>query len=106
MAYKVSPTPRLPNVTSDVRRSLEQLMRALFSELTEHANRLNVALTTDGAEPLERPQQLASYTVLTLPSAATYVRGLIYVSNEAGGATVAFSDGTNWRRVQDRNIVS
>lgn len=49
---------------------------------------------------------LSAYTVTTLPDAATWLRGLIYVSNEAGGATVAFSDGTNWRRVQDRAIVS
>lgn len=47
-----------------------------------------------------------SYTVATLPSASTYAGSMIYVSNETGGATIAFSDGTNWRRVQDRNIVS
>ena len=50
--------------------------------------------------------QTPSYTVTTLPSAATYARGLIYVSNEAGGAVIAFSDGTNWRRLTDRAIVS
>lgn len=48
---------------------------------------------------------LESYTVATVPSAAT-AGGLIYVSDEAGGATLAFSDGTNWRRVQDRAIIS
>lgn len=47
-----------------------------------------------------------SYTVATVPAAATYPRGIIYVSNETGGATLAFSDGTNWRRVQDRNVIS
>lgn len=47
-----------------------------------------------------------SYTVATLPSAASFAGCMIYVSDETGGATVAFSDGTNWRRVQDRNIVS
>jgi hypothetical protein len=31
---------------------------------------------------------------------------LIYVSDEVGGAVPAFSDGTNWRRVTDRAIVS
>ena len=50
--------------------------------------------------------QAQSYTVTTLPAAATYPRAVIYVSNEAGGATLAFSDGSNWRRVQDRNVVS
>ncbi len=48
--------------------------------------------------------QLPAYTVTTLPAATA--AGFIYVSNEAGGATLAFADGTNWRRVQDRAIVS
>lgn len=49
---------------------------------------------------------LPSYTVTTLPDAAANARCLIYVSNETGGATVAFSTGSDWRRVQDRNVVS
>lgn len=49
---------------------------------------------------------LRDYTVTTLPDAAANTYGIIIVSNETGGATVAFSDGTNWRRVQDRAIVS
>lgn len=48
---------------------------------------------------------LSSYTAGALPSAAT-AAGLIYVSDEAGGAVLAFSDGTNWRRVTDRAVVS
>jgi hypothetical protein len=47
-----------------------------------------------------------SYTVSTLPSASTFAAGMIYVSNESGGAVLAFSDGTNWRRVTDRAVVS
>lgn len=50
--------------------------------------------------------QAKSYTVATLPAAATYPRGVIYVSNEAGGTTLAVSDGVSWRRVQDRAVVS
>ena len=44
------------------------------------------------------------YTVATVPSAVT--KGWIFVSDETGGATMAFADGTNWRRVQDRAIIS
>jgi len=44
------------------------------------------------------------YTVATLP--AQKEGRIIYVSDETGGATTAFSDGTNWRRSQDRVIVS
>ena len=31
---------------------------------------------------------------------------VVFVYDETGGATLAFSDGTDWRRVQDRAIVS
>lgn len=50
--------------------------------------------------------ELSSYTVATLPDVALYQNSMIFVSDETGGATVAFSDGTNWRRVQDRAVVS
>lgn len=50
--------------------------------------------------------QAPTYTVAGVPSAASYPRGLIYVSNEVGGAVLAFSDSVNWRRVTDRAIVA
>ena len=31
---------------------------------------------------------------------------IVFVINEVGGPTLAFSDGTNWRRVQDRAIIT
>ena len=49
---------------------------------------------------------LTDYTVATLPSASANSSGLIFVTNETGGPVPAFSDGTNWRRVTDRAIVS
>ena len=49
---------------------------------------------------------VGEYTVATLPTASTYQAGIIMVSDETGGYTQAFSDGTNWRRVQDRAVVS
>ena len=52
------------------------------------------------------PQPLTSYKVAALPDATKFVNAQIYVSNESGGAVPAFSDGTNWRRVTDRAIVS
>jgi len=52
------------------------------------------------------PVVLPSFTVGTVPSASLWTRGLIYVSDDVGGATPSFSDGTNWRRVADRAVVS
>ena len=63
-------------------------------------------INVSGSITAALPIVTATYTVGTVPSAVTYARGLIYVSNEAGGAVIAFSDGTNWRRVTDRAIIS
>lgn len=57
------------------------------------------------------PTLAKGYTVVSVPSPSDWSDGTtysayIYVSNEVGGATLAFSDGTNWRRVQDRVIIS
>lgn len=76
------------------------------------ANLLTIATATgtylplDGSVPMVGPVVLMSYTVAGVPSAASYTGGIIYVSNETGGATLAVSDGTNWRRMQDRVIIS
>lgn len=58
------------------------------------------------AQLLRSLAQPRSYTVATLPSAAENTGLCVFVSDEAGGATMAFSDGTDWRRVQDRAVVS
>jgi hypothetical protein len=53
------------------------------------------------------PFVFPSYTVAGVPSASSMGAGaMIYVSNESGGAVIAFSDATNWRRVTDRAIIS
>jgi uncharacterized protein DUF2793 len=59
----------------------------------------------DGAAWVVNTAQMRDYTVATVPSAAL-PRRLIYVTNETGGAVPAFNDGTNWRRVTDRAVVS
>lgn len=46
-----------------------------------------------------------SFTVSGLPSAGQPGQ-MIYVSDETGGSVMAFSDGSNWRRITDRAIVS
>lgn len=49
--------------------------------------------------------KLPSYTVSTLPTAATYAQCIIYVSNGTSNKRLAVSDGTNWRW-PDGTIVS
>jgi len=46
-----------------------------------------------------------AYTVSALPS-PTETKRVIFVSDETGGAVLAFNDGQVWRRVTDRAVVS
>ena len=52
---------------------------------------------------------LPVFTVARLTSdvlASSRPDGLVMVSDEVGGKVPAFSDGTDWRRVTDRAIIS
>lgn len=75
--------------------------------------KLNVATSLGvGAAPLATgivsagPVVIPEYAKASLPSAVTYDNGVIIVSDEAGGRTLATSDGTNWKRVSDGATVS
>jgi len=54
---------------------------------------------------LEATPPLPAYTVSTVPAASPAGRQ-IFVTNESGGAVPAFSDGSDWRRVTDRAVIS
>jgi hypothetical protein len=58
-------------------------------------------LSVDGA------LKIGSASVASLPSPGAAGSGaIIFVSDEVGGATLAFSDGATWRRVTDRGVVA
>jgi len=61
-------------------------------------------LTVNATTTLNSGAVFQSSTVAGLPAATA--GKVLYVSNESGGAVLAFADGTNWRRVTDRAIVS
>ncbi len=59
------------------------------------------ALDVDG------PVRVKSYTLAALPGASASGSGaIVLVSDETGGPVLAFSDGTAWRRVTDRAVVT
>lgn len=66
----------------------------------------------DWAVFLERLADDAQFQVLerfnkaNLPTSQVPVGAQVYVNDETGGAVPAFWDGTNWRRVTDRAVVS
>lgn len=70
------------------------------------AQRANAAFNFDGSNSMTRPLLLASYAITDLPDAALWTRGVVYVTDDVGGAVPAFSDGTDWRRFTDRAVVS
>lgn len=48
-----------------------------------------------------------AWTVATKPSPAAYPAGtLIYIADESGGPTLAWTDGAAWRRIRDNVIIS
>ncbi len=66
----------------------------------------DTALPVDGSAEMQAPLPLRSYLVAEVPDATDGAGTLIFVSNEAGGAVLAYSNGTNWLRVQDLAIIS
>lgn len=54
----------------------------------------------------KQPLALAPYPKAKLPEAGQFGTHLILVTDDVGGSVPAFSDGTNWRRVTDRAVIS
>jgi len=78
----------------------------LLTLFTDIGFRLNRTIPKDGSEAMTAALPLLNLAKADLPSASLWTGAIVAVNNEAGGFTIAFSDGTNWRRVQDRVIVS
>ena len=55
---------------------------------------------------VDGPVRVGSYAAAALPPAGAGAGQVIFVPDESGGAVLAFSDGSNWRRVTDREVVS
>jgi len=76
-----------------------------YGNLTESVTALvnsDYGVVESSGGPVEFPR----YTVSGVPDASAYIGHMIYVSNENGGPIMAFSDGTSWRRVTDRAVIS
>jgi molybdopterin converting factor small subunit len=52
------------------------------------------------------PVKLKSYQKANVPPPAIHRGSIVFIPDESGGAALAFSDGANWRRVQDRAVVA
>jgi hypothetical protein len=64
------------------------------------------ASTTDYTLDVDGIVGIKEYTVAGVPTVPASGTGLIAVTDETGGHVLAFSDGTDWRRVTDRAVVA
>ncbi len=83
-------------------------VKALTLLVNNSGPRLGIGITSPKcALHLDGAARVGAYTVATLPSASSTGEGaIIFISDESGGATLAFSDGTNWKRTSDNQIAS
>ena len=89
--------PTLSNYLLALVRALTFTFQGILNILNSIADQMNA--------PTE-PVLLPTYLKAALPDAAANINGMIIVSNDVGGLTPAFSDGTNWRRTADRAVIS
>ncbi len=76
-----------------------------YENTEDWAKTLSTVLT-ELLKILQDPAVAPPYEVAYLPDPAKSHYNLITVVDEVGGETIAYSDKTNWRRVQDGAIVS
>ena len=101
MTHRVPEQPALPRPVAArdfraVTQFMVDLVRTVQTALSEHAFSINLSLPRDGGEAMTRPLPLATFTVATLPTAADWTGGMIFVSDGGAGTKFRGSDGTSW----------
>lgn len=101
--------PDIEAVASDSGRALE-LLAAWAHEMHQKTQQIVDTLAREKREA-SGPVPVPSVTVADLTGGTPKYRPggeprVVFVSDESGGATLAFSEGNQWRRVQDRAVVT
>ncbi len=95
----------------------------MIEEITSNPNRSDALVRKDGTptkqmidwnddlelkinEIINERNRLDEFEKADLPSASENQTLQIYVTDDTGGGTPAYSDGTNWRRYKDGDIIS
>ena len=101
LAKTVNKSPFLTHVFGFTIEGLKDFLTnfttSVENELRDHASRINAVLPMDGTEPMGAPLVLKSYTIATLPSAASWTGGIVYVSDGASNKRLAVSNGSVWK---------
>lgn len=99
--------PKPPSLTTDL--TTERQMALIDAWMHETHTKLQ-QIVDEFARTFQRrgdPVELPPVSLALLPKFKVTTAGrLVMITDEAGGAVPAFSDGTDWLRVTDRNVAS
>jgi hypothetical protein len=101
---KVNESPLLPTplgLTSI--ESINDFLTSLVSSLANE-ERTQAVSVNKIIDSVTGSVALPTYPKANLPSPV--LGGLIFVTDDVGGSTPAFSDGVSWRRTADRNVIT
>lgn len=87
----------------DWQQNVVRDLQDIANELTQNTNSKSDPVTVPSATVAELANDPPKFRPTTPVAGGSRV---IYVPDETGGAILAYSDGTNWRRVSDGAIVS
>lgn len=93
------------DITSTANNGNLSIRQAGDGTIVLNTNNEDILRLQDGVITALMPVQLDSHSTINLPDATTPGR-LIYVADSALGSCMAFSDGANWRRSEDRTIIA
>ncbi len=88
--------PRPPGTETGINAWAADMVKVLTGMLSETNYRLNKMLPKDGTERMTAPLPLAVYTTATLPAAALWQGGIVFVSDAGSGDEFQGSDGSQW----------
>lgn len=105
-------TATSPNTTcftetgTSARNEIEGIADGLVFTIAGNGSRFSGRMVYGGSSRIA-PAHLPEIAKASIPTASTFWAGkMIMVTDETGGYVPAFCDGTNWRRVTDRAVVS
>lgn len=100
----VTGNPQFDRWAADIGRILETYIQIVSDQVQQKGVAVSVAVHTVANLPSATAALLPAPP--NSPTGQSGVSKLIMVSDEASGATLAFSDGADWRRVQDLAVVT
>lgn len=104
-AVFISATPTKSSLSSTTADADLDISQSGDGTINFKINGTEVLSLNDGQIFAKAPVQLPQFSKSSLPNAANFGEA-IFIPDAIGGSCIAFSDGSNWRRSEDRSVVS